>query len=320
MIRAYLIHMCRTMWLKGDPFYAENWNKPQEEVERYTERLTMEWDKFTETMDLLPSQGFNTLIFDLGNAVQFERHPEINMKGSMTKDEAKKLIDRCRSLGMDPVPKLNFSAGHDPWLKKYARMIGTEEYYQVCRDCIDETVELFGNPKLFHLGLDEEVPSSYGFSIVRSPHIWWRDAYRLFDRCAHHNVRPWVWSDDYWAHPEEFKKNMPKSVLQAPWYYEFFTGYAADGKPIQKEYRTYFELTELGYDITPTCSTWQDPYNTDFTFDLVKNKLDPEHTLGIMTAPWCDCSGAENHLCMQDAVRFGEAMKKYYPEEMGERK
>ena len=174
-------------------------------------------------------------------------------------------------------------------------------------------------PELFHLGLDEENfanQGGYGFQIVRAPHIWWRDAHRLFDRCAHHNMRPWVWSDDYWNHPKEFFDNMPKSVLQAPWYYAPpRTLIDKDHLPLQKGFRTYFDLAEKGYDITPTCSTWHNEYNTDFTFMLVKEMLDPEHTLGIMTAPWDYCMGDGNYLCMQDAQRFGDAKRKYFPED-----
>ena len=318
MIWGYLIHLCQTMWSMGDPESCSNYGRTESETDKSCQQLTVQWDKFFETMDFLPSQGINTLVFDLGNAVRFERHPELAMKGSLSKDEMKKLIDRCRALGMEPIPKLNFSAGHDPWLRKYSMAVGTEEYYSVCLDCIDETAELFGYPSLFHLGLDEENPGNqggYGVQITRAPHIWWRDANRLFDRCEHHNIRPWVWSDIYWDFPEDFKKNMPKSVLQAPWYYAPPRDFDKNGIPANAGFRTYFELARMGYDIVPTCSTWHNETNTDYTFRLVRDMLPREHTLGVMTAPWDYCVDENNYLCLQDAVRFGTAKKKYFPED-----
>ncbi|MBQ9544989.1 MAG: Tat pathway signal protein [Clostridia bacterium] len=318
MIWAYLIHTCQTMWPIGDPESRDNLSRTEKERDRTCEQPTLEWDKFYSTMEFLPSQGFNTLVFDLGNFVRFDSHPEIAMKGSISKDEMKKVIDRCRALGMEPIPKLNFSAGHDPWLKKYSLMVGTEEYYKVCADVIDETAELFGYPSLFHLGLDEEtfaMQGGYGVRIVRAPHLWWRDANRLFDRCEHNNMRPWVWSDQYWDHPKEFLENMPKSVLQAPWYYNNFCGYSKDGKMRQKGFQTYFDLIEHGYDIVPTCSTWCGVYNTDVHFQWITGKLKNEHTLGVMTAPWLDCRGDLDLICKQDALRFGIAKRKYIGEE-----
>ena len=61
-----------------------------------------------------------------------------------------------RALGIEPLPKLNFSTCHDAWLGPYSRMVSTPAYYDVCRDLIDEVAELFGGPRFFHLGMDEE--------------------------------------------------------------------------------------------------------------------------------------------------------------------
>ena len=51
-----------------------------------------------------------------------------------------------------------------------------------------------------------------------------------------------------------------------------------------------------------------------------RNELSDEHFLGIMTAPWTNCQGATNLLCMQDAKRFGLAKRKYFPDENGGKK
>ena len=40
----------------------------------------------------------------------------------------RKELDRMRALGLEPLPKLNFSTCHDAWLKDYHRMISTPQY------------------------------------------------------------------------------------------------------------------------------------------------------------------------------------------------
>ncbi|MBE6590486.1 MAG: hypothetical protein E7646_00420 [Ruminococcaceae bacterium] len=317
----YLIHLNANMWPGGDP-ESRIYLDPNADFYAASEKLSLEWDKFNQTLEYLPTQGINTLIIDLGNAIKYDCHPEIAMKEGLSKDEAKKLCDKVRALGMEPVPKLNFSCCHDPWLRKYSYMVGTEEYAKVCNELIDETCEIF-DAKYFHLGLDEEnfaLQGAYGIRHVRGAHFWWRDAHRLFERCEHNNARPWVWSDDYWYHPEEFKKNMPKSVLQSNWNYDNISFGEKNGTYRKKEFQYYVDLDRLGYDQVPTCSTWASATNTDATFRMCKNDLSEEHFLGIMTAPWTNCQGSTNLLCLQEAKRFGLAKKKYFPDENGGKK
>lgn len=45
-------------------------------------------------------------------------------------------LARLRNLGLNPIPKYNFSCGHSAWLQEYAYMVGTKKYDQVCKDII----------------------------------------------------------------------------------------------------------------------------------------------------------------------------------------
>jgi hypothetical protein len=175
--------------------------------------------------------------------------------------------------------------------------------------------EVFDYPEYFHLGMDEEYFGHSDLQTTRAPHIWWRDLHKLFDRCEHHNMRPWVWSDDYWHRPQEYLANMPKSVLQSNWFYDPCYGKDKDGNYLQKGYQTYLDFDRLGYDQVPTCSTWYIDTNTDKTFHLCKNELSQEHLKGIMTAPWFYIRNEDFYRMMQDALTFGLAKKKYYPED-----
>jgi hypothetical protein len=110
------------------------------------------WKK---AVDHVAAQGMNTLFIDLGEGMAYPSHPELAVPGTWSVEKMRKELARIRSLGVEPVPKLNFSTCHDSWLKEYHRMVSTNEYYQVVADVIRDTCEIFGNPKLFHIGFDE---------------------------------------------------------------------------------------------------------------------------------------------------------------------
>ena len=63
--------------------------------------------------------------------MEFPSHPELAVKGSWSPERMQKELERLRGLGLEPIPKLNFSAMHDEWLGDYGRMLCTDEYYRV---------------------------------------------------------------------------------------------------------------------------------------------------------------------------------------------
>jgi hypothetical protein len=135
-----------------------------------------------EAFEFENSEGLGTAYFykdELIHMSYFKNDTEI------TKKEVADELSRLRGLGFEVIPKLNFSSSHDEWMGKYSRMVSTPEYYKVCDDVIDEVCELFGNPGLFHLGMDEEVSSvqeGYTYTVVREGNFYWHDQNRLFKR------------------------------------------------------------------------------------------------------------------------------------------
>ena len=111
------------------------------------------WNEVTE---YYAKKGANLVLIDLGEGLAYPSHPELAVAGSWSPERMKEEIRRLRGLGLEPIPKLNFSACHDAWLKDYGRMLATPEYYKVCADLIRDVCEIFGKPRLFHLGWDEE--------------------------------------------------------------------------------------------------------------------------------------------------------------------
>ena len=177
------------------------------------------WDDITQKM---ADVGMNLLVIDLGDGVLWDSHTEITVEGAWSRDEMKQELARLRGLGLEPIPKLNFSTAHDAWLKEYSRMVSTPKYYEVCSHLVEEVVDLFDTPRLFHLGMDEETAHHqrhFAYAVMRQHELWWHDLHFLVGEVEKHDARPWVWSDYVWLHPGEFFREMPKSVLQSNWYY-----------------------------------------------------------------------------------------------------
>ena len=152
-IRAMLLHPGRNMW--GD------WKLPEEPAEKDNRKYAADHIRFDETIwrevtAKMSEKGLNMVVMDLGEFMQFPSHPELAVEGSWSPDRMKAELDRLRKMGLEPIPKLNFSATHDQWLKIYHRMVSTPIYRQVMRDVIRDTAEIFGTPRFFHLGWDEE--------------------------------------------------------------------------------------------------------------------------------------------------------------------
>ena len=312
-IWAYLIHLGCNMWYDKDSVFPSLGEKYQPEYRDYLLTDEKTWD---EVVRFLPTQGINTLVIDLGEGVVYDSHPELAVKGTWPKEKLMRKLDEIRALGMEPIPKINFSACHDAWLQSYSHMLSTPVYRQLAADLIGEVCEMFGHPRYFHLGMDEEnapLQEGYAYSVIRGEKLWWEDFYHLIDCVEKAGARPWIWSDYYWEHPDLFKKHMPKDVLQSNWYYRgnFFRG--EDGRYIT-EVQTYLDLDALGYDQVPTVSTWGTTNNASRTVIFAHDNISPEHLSGFMTAPWQFTVPGLKYSLMADAAVLADARNQVYGE------
>jgi hypothetical protein len=240
--------------------------------------------------------GMNMMVIDLGEAVKYKSHPELAAEGAWSHGRMREELNKLRDLGIEPIPKLNFSAGHDAWLKEYNRMLSTKKYYEVCGDLINEVCDLFDGPRFFHMGYDEEGAYNQrrnSMVIVRQHELWWHDFNWFVETIEKNKVRPWMWSDYAWNHPEEFWAKMPKSVLQSNWYYNTeFARYpngfedSEVGKKVEAYISTYVRLEEHGFDQVPTGSNWNRRNNFGETVKFCKQHISPERLKGFMQTPW----------------------------------
>lgn len=279
MIWANLIHLGYNMW--------EDRPDPGIHV-RVPARLAQPYLRFDESLwDTLLTRmvkaGVNLIVLDLGEAVRYESHPEISAKGAWSHARVKREIARLKKLGIELIPKMNFSTTHDAWLGPYSRQVSTPIYYQVCKDLIAEGIELFDHPRFFHLGMDEETGRHQRFAayaVMRQHELWWHDLHFFVDQVERKNVRAWVWSDYIWNHEEEYLRNMPKTVLQSNWYY----GRRFNAR--LPHVRAFRSLEEHGYDQVPTGSNWSYPENLPDMVEYLKGRISPEHLKGYMQTPW----------------------------------
>lgn len=239
------------------------------------------WETITQKM---ADVGMNMIVIGMNEGVEFKSHPELKVRDTWSQDRFRKELDRLRKLGLEPIPKLNFSTCHDTWLKDYQRMISTPTYYRVCSDLVQETCELFDTPRFLHLGYDEETynhQKAYEYVVIRQGELWWHDFLFFVKEVEKCNVRPWIWSDYIWHHKDEFLQRMPKSVLQSNWYYDM--GF----DPNKSVYvQSFLELEKAGFDQVPTGSTWAKEENFPKLVEYCREHIAPERLKGFCQTAW----------------------------------
>ena len=262
--------------------------------------------KFDETMwrklvDHLLLRKMNTVVVDVGEFPVYPSHPELAINGSKSPDWVLAEVRRLKKLGLEVIPKLNFSTSHDAWLGDYGRMVTTEPYYKACREIIRDTAEMFDHPRFLHIGYDEESFSHQkGFLCIRTDEVWWHDFLWFVKTVEDAGMRPWMWSDYGWHH-DDFVERCPKSVVHNNWYYdEWLDGFdLAAMKPNARSrplLELFIKLDKAGFDQVPCASNWMSKDRTnakagndECMAKLVKfcrANISPERLKGFLMAPW----------------------------------
>ncbi|MBQ3289851.1 MAG: hypothetical protein IJH50_10610 [Kiritimatiellae bacterium] len=257
------------------------------------------WNSY---VDRMVARKMNLVVVDLGEFPVYPSHPELAIPGSRSPEWVLKEVRRLKSLGLEPIPKLNFSAAHDAWLKDYSHMLTTRKYREVCRDVIRDAYEMFDRPRFMHIGYDEELPKhQHGFICVRTDEIWWNDFLFFVKTVEDLGMRPWMWSDYGWHHAD-FVAKCPKSVVQNNWYYDgsmlgFDMAKMQKDSSSWKTLNLFLELDKAGFDQVPCSSNWVSKTRRAAgvttndeamknTVDFCRAHLSPEHLKGFLMAPW----------------------------------
>ncbi len=267
-IWALLLHLSVNMW------------------KDYWPDLQLSESLWKDVLEKMVNAGMNMVVIDLGDGVKYESHPEIAVNNAWTTTRLQDELREIRKMGLEPIPKMNFSTGHDAWLGDYGRMLSTKQYYDVCRDLIAEVIDLFDTPRFFHLGMDEENArnqQNHDLVTVRQNNLYWGDLYFLIGEVFKGGSRPWVWQDYIRYYPEKFADMMPKSVLQSNWYnltnFDDLTN---------KSVKAYIDLEALGFDQVPGGSNYYEDTEKCF-FNNVKfcsENIADSRLLGFIQSPW----------------------------------
>lgn len=315
MIWGYMLYLSNHMW--ADESSKPSWYTPPYNASMYQDDINTEIETWDKIVPFLAERQYNLVLIDVGDGIKYESHPEVSAPNAWNKDFLRKKLNEMRALGLEPIPKLNFSTCHDTWMKKYRRMISTPEYYAFCADVIREVCEVFDHPRFFHLGCDEEsagMQKNYEMVIVRNADLWWHDFYFLCNECEKNGTRPWIWSDYLWKNEELFLKHMPKSVLQSNWFYPQFQDWSNTATPHRDRCIACYEVLDRhGYEQIPTGSTWNCVQNLYQTVAHGKEKLTPELLKGFMSAPWLSTRDEDYYALCDAADRLYRARKYLYP-------
>lgn len=274
---AYLVHLGFNMWSDRN---CPEWGHPE-----FVAKPDLRFDDslWNDMLQAMVKAGINMLAIDLGDGVKYQSCPEIAAKGAWSCKRLVKELDKVRSLGIEPVPKLNFSASHDTWMGEYSRCLSTPRYYRFCGKLIAEVEDLFDKPRFFHIGMDEETARHqrwYAYAVMRQHELWWHDFNFLVDEVEKGGSRAWMWSDYIWEHKEEFFTKMRKSVLHSNWYYgqSFSTkiGYV----------KGYLDLESRNYQQMPGGSNWDHAENFGKTVSFCRRHIAPRNLMGFLMTVW----------------------------------
>ena len=261
--KSIILYLGSNFWAQKDCVFPTD---PEEFIYRdelYCDKAT--WDA---VVSKLPEFKIDTLVIALGEGVVYPSHPEIAVKGSWSKDTLKAEIKKIRDMGIRVIPYENFSTYHNSWLGNYARMAGTQKYFDVCCDIVRDVIDIFDTPELFHLGLGEEGYNSkylddnaYNFTVIFQKHILAKYANMLFDICREKGVRPWMWADmntvKAFGGDDRFKAAVGTDVvLSVPFNENPIPIYIKDGKAVPSDNvseaaRHYAKISSWGYTQIP---------------------------------------------------------------------
>lgn len=328
-IWAILVHLSMHQWVQ------------------YGDALHFEDDFWDYIIKESQNAGINTIVLDLGDAVQYMSHPEISAKDAWSHKRVRDEIKKCRDMGIALIPKLNFATTHSYWLGEYRNMTSSSIYYKVCADLIKEVFELFDHPEYIHIGMDEEDArhsKEDELAIYRQGKLYWHDIRFLADCVCDTGAKPWMWSCPLFSHPEEFGEHFDADeVVLSPWYYNAFR--KENWTPVESraEYVAYYNegdyaklgikfveedpflvnfrkvalpLMDRGYNYIPCASVFNRcDYNTSDLLEYFKDNAPDEQVLGFMTAPWFTTEWENKKYFDESFKFFKEAKEKFYPED-----
>ncbi len=113
-IKALLLHLGHNMWCD---WFPEDMDlaalsahyKGKDGFSLPDTELRSKGDLWRKVTDHAVAKGLNMIVIDLGEALVYPSHPELAINGSWSPDAIRDEIRRLNALGLEVIPKLNFS-------------------------------------------------------------------------------------------------------------------------------------------------------------------------------------------------------------------
>ena len=311
-IRAVLLHVGHNLWCDWYPEGTDLAKVPKESLPDVKLRCVDALWK--EAADHAVAKGLNMIVVDLAEGLAYPSHPELAIEGSWSAEKMSAEVRRLKGLGVEVIPKLNFSTTHDGWLKQYRRLVSTPQYYAVCADVLKDAYEIFGHPRFIHIGCDEEdhiyhimTSKTRQFVLTRRGEVWKNDFLFYVRTVEKLGARAWCWSDYGWDHPD-FHAWCPKSVVMSDWYYdEGHGGFDPKTNPVEEDRKRiaqYAALEAAGFDQIPCGTNWagrkrdQEKCGADDVIGKLvgycRRTIAPERLMGFMMASWAATDNEKN--------------------------
>ena len=182
--------------------------------------------------------GYDTIVWEVENAVQWTTCPECVAPEAFTKDEFRELLTLCRDLGLESIPLFQTLAHCEYVLRHDAYQHLAEIPGKVDQYCprnpdlvpflarwIDEYLDLFGDVRYFHLGDDESwwlascdtckaFVAQHGYSRLFIDHV-----NALAGPLIERGFTPIIWADMV-LHHHEALDTLSREFLLFDWMYD----------------------------------------------------------------------------------------------------
>lgn len=332
-IWAYLIHLGLNNWMEKDETAGAY--EGAETIKSHfahggencsfrcaSDKLRCNKKYFRALVDRAHQTGVNMIVIDLAEGVKYETHPELAVADAWSVAELAEEIAYIKSLGMDAVPSMDFSAAHDEWLGEYARMVSTPTYYRVVAELIKEVCTIFGSPKLFYIGMGDEdsaTQSNYGISIVRHGDLWWHDLNYIVKQVEANGARAWC-NTDRILKDGNYAARMSKEIVQGH-YFRYMTDdleacrVKMETDPRYKEryekLSVFVKLNDAGFEMLPIGTNYN--YDDQFRHVIIaaKRYTSDDKVLGFMMTTYAPTLPSLDVLFDEAMVDIDRAMQTY---------
>lgn len=190
----------------------------------------------------LAGRGYNTIVWELEDGIEWETVPEARQPDALTKEEFRDVLAHARSLGLENIPLLQ-TLGHAEYVlqnEKYHYLRANPddstqydpfnpEIVPLLHAWIAEYLDLFGEVKYFHIGADEARQLNFvqqsdrntlGLSVSQ---IFMRHINAVSEPLIEKNITPIIWADMVLHHHGAIDE-LSRDVMLFDWMYDIWRG------------------------------------------------------------------------------------------------